>query len=295
MSREHDDDLHGDLAALEAEAQGLFGAVRQLAPAHEERLVADMVARTMAGIGAGAPSMGRPWRPRVVGLAGLVAVIGGAAWLAGAGISRPDGHARDARPSAPIAVPSEVPTAAAIERLDAAPSPIANVSVDAVPASRSASSAPASSAPVSSPTASRPTRPTRPAKAKVAATVPDPEDLFARANAARDAGHDAEAADLYRALLAGRPEPDSANVARIDLALLYLRRLDRPADALGLFEDYLRAAPDGTLAERALVGKADALARLGRVDDERAAWQALLERWPESLQASRARRRLEHR
>jgi len=125
--------------------------------------------------------------------------------------------------------------------------------------------------------------------------VPDPEDLFARANAARDAGHDAEAADLYRALLAGRPEPDSANVARIDLALLYLRRLDRPADALGLFEDYLRAAPDGTLAERALVGKADALARLGRVDDERAAWQALLERWPESLQASRARRRLEHR
>jgi TolA-binding protein len=232
----------------------------------------------------------------VVGLAGLVAVIGGAAWLAGAGISRPDGHAREATASAPIAVPSEVPTDAAIVRLDTPPQPIANVHAVAVPASSApASSAPESSASASSAPASRPSRPTRPAKAKPAPTVPDPEDLFARANAARDAGHDAEAADLYRALLARRPEPDSANVARIDLALLYLRRLDRPADALGLFEDYLRAAPDGTLAERALVGKADALARLGRVDDERAAWQALLERWPESLQASRARRRLEHR
>jgi hypothetical protein len=60
--------------------------------------------------------------------------------------------------------------------------------------------------------------------------------------------------------------------------------------ALRSFDDYLRRG--GPLGEDVMLGRALALQRLGRADDESAAWSALLASYPASVHATRARRRL---
>ena len=47
------------------------------------------------------------------------------------------------------------------------------------------------------------------------------------------------------------------------------------------------------MAEEALVGRARTLARLGRSEEERAAWRALLSRFPQSDYRWRAQQRLD--
>jgi hypothetical protein len=71
--------------------------------------------------------------------------------------------------------------------------------------------------------------------------------------------------------------------------------LDRLADskaALAQFESYLAGASQGSLREEALVGRAVALGRLDRVIEERNAWNALLDAFPRSTSAARARARI---
>ena len=60
-----------------------------------------------------------------------------------------------------------------------------------------------------------------------------------------------------------------------------------PQAALAHFSRYR-----GPLAEEALLGRAQALAALGRSDEERSAWRELLDRFPKSVYAARARSRL---
>jgi TolA-binding protein len=62
------------------------------------------------------------------------------------------------------------------------------------------------------------------------------------------------------------------------------------SDALACFKEYLRLG--GELAAEAMLGKALALQQLGQTEEERAAWTALLEAYPESPHAERARLRL---
>jgi len=117
------------------------------------------------------------------------------------------------------------------------------------------------------------------------------DELFADANRARRAGDYPLAlrryADLRRAYSGSRPEL-TARVVVGDLLLA-----EGPTrEALASFDSYLAASPDGTLAEEALVGRASALMRLGRADEERAAWTQLLRQHPDSVQGLRARRRL---
>jgi len=78
----------------------------------------------------------------------------------------------------------------------------------------------------------------------------------------------------------------------VTLGRLLLDRLGEPERALEEFDAYLAAAPNGTLAEDALVGRAIAFERLGRASDERLAWTDLLTRFPATAQAERARSRL---
>jgi TolA-binding protein len=59
------------------------------------------------------------------------------------------------------------------------------------------------------------------------------------------------------------------------------------------FDAYLDDKPSGTLAEEALVGRAQALAKLGRAQAEARAWQRLIERFPGSAHAPAARRRID--
>jgi TolA-binding protein len=81
-------------------------------------------------------------------------------------------------------------------------------------------------------------------------------------------------------------------LARVTVGWLRLERLGDPGGALASFDAYLAASPDGTLAEESLVGRALALMQLGRAVEERAAWETLLARFPDSANAGRARRRL---
>jgi hypothetical protein len=117
------------------------------------------------------------------------------------------------------------------------------------------------------------------------------DELFADANRARRAGDVALALRRYaelRRAFAGSREEITSRVVVGDLLLA-----EGPTrDALASFDSYLATSPNGTLAEEALVGRASALMRLGRRDEEREAWTRLLREHPDSVQGARARGRL---
>ena len=69
--------------------------------------------------------------------------------------------------------------------------------------------------------------------------------------------------------------------------------LQYPKAALAQYDAYLKAKPRGNLAEEALYGKARALDRLKRDAAGAKAWSQLLERFPDSLHAPDAKRRLD--
>jgi DNA-directed RNA polymerase specialized sigma24 family protein/TolA-binding protein len=117
--------------------------------------------------------------------------------------------------------------------------------------------------------------------------------LFTRANAARRVGDFEAAVEAYEELARRYPGSREEVLSRATFGTLALNVLGAPQRALGLFDAYLATAPDGTLAEEALVGRAEALDDLGRDAEERAAWEELLARFPDSSHGDRARARLE--
>jgi TolA-binding protein len=98
---------------------------------------------------------------------------------------------------------------------------------------------------------------------------------------------------LYRELADLFPGTREEVTSRVSLGRLLLDRMGNPGRALQLFESYLSAAPDGTLAEEARLGRALCLGRLGRSDEERGAWEDLLASHPDTVHQARARARLE--
>ena len=130
------------------------------------------------------------------------------------------------------------------------------------------------------------TRLPRPAPARPAVTA---AALFERAGKLRREGHADAAIGVYRRLQETFPD---AREARLSFALagqLLLERR-RPSDALAQFDRHPRIG--GDVGEEALAGRAAALEQLHRSADAIAAWKALLERYPGSVYAGRARARL---
>ena len=117
-------------------------------------------------------------------------------------------------------------------------------------------------------------------------------ELFSRANQARRDGKVKEAMRLYRALQERHSGSGEELVSRVALGRLLLDRLGDSRGALVQFNSYLASPGSGALREEAMVGRALALGRIGRVSEERAAWRALLDAWPKSTHAKRARARL---
>lgn len=131
-----------------------------------------------------------------------------------------------------------------------------------------------------------------PAKPGPAMEPNDAAELFSRANQARREGKAKEAARLYRALQERFAGSGEELVSRVTLGRLLLDRLGDSRGALVQFNSYLASPGGGALREEAMVGRALALGRIGRTAEERAAWKALLDAWPQSTHAKRAEARL---
>jgi hypothetical protein len=114
--------------------------------------------------------------------------------------------------------------------------------------------------------------------------------LFDAANTARRAGETALALSRYDALGAKYPTSPEAHIAKAISAKLLLDRGDA-AGALTRFDAYL-ASGSSTLREEAMAGRATALERLGREDEEARAWAALVSTYPGTPYASHARLRV---
>jgi tetratricopeptide (TPR) repeat protein len=130
-------------------------------------------------------------------------------------------------------------------------------------------------------------------KALVGAEHDTAAELLLAANRARRGGEREQARDLYREL--GRRFSGTREhlISRVALGDLELESFKRPKQALVEYGAYLKAKPKGNLAEEALYGKARALDALGRKMDGAQAWTKLLDRFPDSLHAPAAKRRLD--
>jgi tetratricopeptide (TPR) repeat protein len=139
-----------------------------------------------------------------------------------------------------------------------------------------------------------PAVPAAPVPATMAPTpveaAPDSSTIFRRANAAREMGDHERAGELYRRLL---EDFGSSPEARASLPMFGRMLLDdgNASGALRRFDEALRLG-GGALREDVMLGRALALQRLARPDDEAKAWSSLLDAYPSSVHAERARRRL---
>lgn len=180
---------------------------------------------------------------------------------------------------------ASAPPAHTAPRLAVAPPRISPMSVE--PAA--APSAATRSAPPTPIQHAAPTKP-EPVTEPVAGTA---AALFSEANQARRNGDARRAAHLYQELerrFGGSPEEV---VSRVTLGRLLLDRLGDAAGALAHFNAYLASPAPGDLQQEAMIGRALALGRLGRTNEEAAAWRALLAAYPRSTYADRARARLQ--
>jgi TolA-binding protein len=130
-----------------------------------------------------------------------------------------------------------------------------------------------------------------PASAPAPFTAVTAQSLFDRANSARRAGRMLEASALYREL---NTRFSTSSEARVAIVLLARLQLDggESESALAGFEAYLESG-HAALREQAMVGRAQALRKLGREAEERAAVRELLRTYPDAPYARLARERLE--
>jgi len=134
----------------------------------------------------------------------------------------------------------------------------------------------------------------RPAHAAAAvAAQPDARALFEQALAARREGQYALAASLFERLQHRYGDSEEASISQIALGRLFLDRLGQPARALAQFESYLAARRHGESREEAMVGRAVALERLGRIASALEAWEAVRAAFPGSVSARRAAARID--
>jgi TolA-binding protein len=114
--------------------------------------------------------------------------------------------------------------------------------------------------------------------------------MFAKANDARHNGEVEKAISFYRQLQQKFPATPETQLSRVSLGRLLLER-GQASSALEQFDRYLSAS-GGPLAAEALAGRARALGAQGKQHEERDTWNRLLQEFPGSVYAARARKRL---
>lgn len=240
----------------------------------------DLILRAAeAAIARAAESDGRVTRPRsgVHGAARVLQVAAAAILMLSAGASAAWWVATTLRPEPPAQV-EDTSTNARRKRTHASPAR-AVVPVNEV----------ASSIEVLEPR----DEPTQPRDPQRRAVPQDAATLFHAASVARGAGDVTRAQRLYQQLIAQHPDSEEAHVAHVALGKLLLSSR-RASAAEREFRQYLDAG-GGPLSEEALFSRAQALQRLDRVVEERAAWTKLLSTYPQSVYAAHARERLAQR
>lgn len=264
-------------ARLALEDHPLARGALEAAPIFEARSVARsgddaLVARLVAG--AANPVALTPARPRWLSFGRVLVLVSVGSGVAALAL-RDDGETAPrevstapAKIQADVVEPVDPPTATTeVEPLAPAPAPVPTV---APPLATAA--------------------PTDHASAKKSG--PSARELLAAANKARTAGEVARAIGYYQRLRRDHRGSPEELTSRVAWGRLELDRRNAPAAALKLFDSYLRSRPKGSLVEEALVGKAKALAALGRARHEATAWRTLVERFPNSMSVHRAKRRL---
>ncbi|AKU98474.1 hypothetical protein AKJ09_05138 [Labilithrix luteola] len=276
-----------DIDAIVKEAEGRIARSGRsaLARARAEDRVSRLVEATVAS--AARPPRTSSWRWLA---SGGVALLAGAA-LTSVFVRTPPAPSAPANtPIAMQAVPSPTPAGVDVESLPNAP-PEVSSSLPAPRASARPHVAAVASIARSEPSAEALPEPAPSAPENPATEIESASELFERANNSRRAGDYASAEKLYRRLLDAYPGSREAATSRIVLGRILLSRSEANA-ALALFDRYLADTPKGSLAEQALVGRAQCLQRLQRHDEERAAWRLLLETFPGSPNRTEALERL---
>ncbi|MCU0663804.1 MAG: FecR domain-containing protein [Myxococcota bacterium] len=122
---------------------------------------------------------------------------------------------------------------------------------------------------------------------------PTAEQLLYEAQSLRAAGQYRASAQVYRRIVERHTAEEAATSALVSLGTIELEKLSESSAALSRFELYLsRTGRRGPLAQEALYGRARALRALGRVGEERAALEELVESYGRSLYSKAARARL---
>ena len=169
--------------------------------------------------------------------------------------------------------------------------PIASAGVTARPSDRGipAASKPAADG-IDEPPSLAPAAPANfGASHKAGGSRPSASSLFEGASALRDRNRPEQAVAVFRRLQRLYP---TARETRLSFALAGRLLLEggHPAQALAQFDQHL--AQKGEACEEALAGRATALGRLGRHADESETWRTLLDEYPKTVYALRAKSRL---
>jgi tetratricopeptide (TPR) repeat protein len=112
--------------------------------------------------------------------------------------------------------------------------------------------------------------------------------LLAQARGLRADGRYQEASLVYQRLVRELPRSTEAHIALVSLGELQLSQLGNAAGAVRSFDAYLRIG--GSLSQEASYGRIRALRQLGRASDARAASEAFIAAYPNSVQAAALRK-----
>lgn len=117
-------------------------------------------------------------------------------------------------------------------------------------------------------------------------------ELIRQARQCRTEGRWACAAQKYKSVAKSFPSSPERLTVLVPLAEIELDKLGQPGAALRHYREYLAQQPDGALAPEAYFGKCRAYETLGRADKEYACLRDFLQKFPKSIHARSAKRRL---
>ncbi len=116
------------------------------------------------------------------------------------------------------------------------------------------------------------------------------DELLALADTARSTGHDVDAANALKRLLAIAPTDANGATAAFTLGRIELEKLSRPAEAAAHFQQAAAHPAMGPLVEDALARRVEALWAAGQKDEALEAAGQVLDRFPKGAHADQLQR-----